>query len=705
MLLPKYKKFQQERQVGEYTILLPNPPSIEKIANYNVPKQQQKFRPTVLPADIKSWDASTRDAFEEQEWDRRMNGYWFFNNGNIEYITGTHYLYTNWWKIDIGLPSFVDSDRDWFYMWDYVKGNPKARGLIYISNRREGKTFKGTCCVYDEISKAQNAQGGIQSKTGGDAKKVFDKLILSWKKLPYFFKPIDSGDSNPKSSLDFTEPGTRNTKEQNKTYNLVLDSFIDFENAKEEAYDGTKQKINFQDEIGKTVECSVYDRINIVKECVMDGSKIIGKIIATTTVEEMEKKGGTECKKVWDAADPKNILPNGETQQGLLRYFKPAYYGYRGENNEGVSFIDEYGYSRQELAKKYIQEKRDAMKNRDDVVSDRRKYPFTIQDCFIQDSRKSVYDTIKIEQQLTYNDTINLNKLVVRGNFVWKGGIKDTEVEWIPHPEGKWANAWLPKNEKRNNTVNKYGKKAPANTEFGCFGLDPYDNKTTVDNRKSDAASYGYRKFDPLDASQSDLFISEYVNRPKLPETMWEDMIMQCVFYGWEILIESNKIGTINYFRMRGYENYLMDRPAETQTEYSDKRQEEKGIPMTGQEARMSLIYGTESYIIRRVGLIEEEGKEPYMGRCYFNKLLISWQEFDFDKQWTEFDCMVGAGLAILGSRKYIPRKISNTIPNIFKQYKSVDGQYVENNGQDVNAPPGSVIITNFNTGFSGQSL
>ena len=39
-------------------------------------------------------------------------------------------------------------------------------------------------------------------------------------------------------------------------------------------------------------------------------------------------------------------------------------------------------------------------------------------------------------------------------------------------------------------------------------------------------------------------------------------------------------------------------------------------------DARMALIYASQSHIIQRVGLIEEEGREPYMGKCYFNKLL-----------------------------------------------------------------------------------
>ena len=44
------------------------------------------------------------EAYKKQEWDRRLNGFWYFNNGNPLYITGSHYFYMQWWQIDIGYP-------------------------------------------------------------------------------------------------------------------------------------------------------------------------------------------------------------------------------------------------------------------------------------------------------------------------------------------------------------------------------------------------------------------------------------------------------------------------------------------------------------------------------------------------------------------------------------------------------------------------
>src|SRR6185503_10010723 len=177
---------------------------------------------TELPKGIEQWDATSRDAFESAEWEKRKKGFWFMCNGNLEYITGPNYFYINWWKIDVGLPDFTDSDRDWFYMWKYVKENPLARGFLNIARRREGKTYRAISCVYDEVSSTPNSSGGMQSKNNADAEKVFKKLIFSWRKLPYFFKPVDIGESNPKTRLEFSEPSKRDTKNQKKEYSLVL---------------------------------------------------------------------------------------------------------------------------------------------------------------------------------------------------------------------------------------------------------------------------------------------------------------------------------------------------------------------------------------------------------------------------------------------------------------------------------------------------
>lgn len=664
-------RFHRRRKIGQHDILLPTCPPVEQISGYNLPQKDQKFYRTELPHDFNSWDSEPRRKFIANEWDKRLNGFWFYNNGNIEYITGLNYFYVNWWRIDSGYPVFTDSDRDFFYVWRLVEETPSCDGLVYISYRGGGKTWKATAVMYEPISRKKNALGGMQSKTEPDAKRVFQKLVYSWSKLPDFFKPIDIGLSKPAKVLDFSAPSTRDTKNQNKDMSDVLNSSIDYAPSGVAAYDGATLHRAFMDEIGKTTEISVDERTNTIRECMRAGRNANGrgKTLSSTTVEEMEKKGGRACKLVWDKADRTRVDDNGYTQNGMYRLFIPADYGYL-EIMNGQSFVDEYGYSLRDKARQFFLNKRKALKGAD-LNSEKRKFPLEEEDIWVSDSRKATYDTYRIEQQLKYNETLPRN-ILVRGKFIWKDGIKDSEVQWMPSEQGLWLMSWLPPNNQWNKKTMKRGKVAPANTHIGCFGLDPYDNRLTYDDRRSDAACYGFRKFDINDQYGSKCFVLEYLGRPPEPKTMYEEVLMACVFMGWQIHIENNKPGTVIYFRDRGYENYLMERPQTTMPNRIDINKEiEKGTPMSGSNAREALIGVTESYIFENIGLIEEAGKEARYGNCPFDRLLLSWLEFDVEQEWTIFDSMVGAGMALLGVPNYEPVNIKpKTIEMPFTMYR-----------------------------------
>lgn len=636
MAIQSPKSFIRERRVGEYDILLPEPPPISEIANHDLPQKEQKFYP---PNDVVRFHSmSTEDQYKliEREWSRRVNGYWFYNNGKIEYITGIHYFYLAHWKIDIGLPKFVDADRDYFYLWDKCYKDDDCYGLIYIANRREGKTYKATATLYEKISRTLEANGGIQSKTGPDAKKVFRKLVRSWKKLPDFFKPVDSGDTSPTTSLKFEEPSHRNLKGQKKTYRKVLNSEIDYESAKEESYDGLKLLMYVGDEVGKTVDANVYERWMIVKECLVVGQRIVGKALLTTTVEEMEKKGGMNCKLIWEDSDPENLDGTGRTISGLRRYFKPAYYGLEG-------FVDEYGISQVDEAKDYLERRRQG-KSGNSLLSEKRKYPFLIDEAFIIQGGDSPFDINKCNDQISFNDDANI--MPVRGNFIWQDGERDSSVLWKPDENGKWYVTWHPNADERNRVQNFENNRKPVPSGI-VAGLDPFDHKMTTDKRMSNAACYAFRKSNPMDPQNSNMFISQYLCRPESPNILYEDMIKQCVYYGHLLLVENNKPGVINYFRQRGYEGYLMTRPAQTHTKFSLANQREVGIPLTGEAARDVLIEHLTAYIYEFIGYHDDSMK---IGRCDFRDLLRDWIEFDPSK-WTKYDAVVASGLAIIASK------------------------------------------------------
>jgi len=696
--------FERDRQVGELKIKLPKPPHKNKIDNYDLSQGKQMFyipdQKVVADVDreLKSEDPSLTEEqkeFVKEEWRRRIEGYWFYNNGNIEYVTGLHYFYLTAWKIPIQkeekqpdgrtiirkrtwYPDWTDSDRDYFYFWSECYIDPLCGGMIHVTNRRDGKTHRANATNYEIVSRTKDAKSAIQSKTNDDGKQVFKKLVRSWQRLPEYYKPVDVGESFPQSILRFDEPAKRTTKSQIKDYSDVLRSEIYFTNAKEEALDGEDLIFSFQDEIGKTKpkEADVAERIAVVLETIADGTSITGKLLATTTVEEMEKKGGKECKRIWDNSDINQKNELGQTNSRLYRYFKPADYGLRGKDENGVPFMDKHGYTDKERARAYLMKRRENLSPKY-LAAEIRKYPLNEQEAFYLDSRSDVFPSQNIYVQLNYNTTL-MPGTIRRGNFIWNDDEK-TQVKFMENIDGRWLISWeLPENMRNESTPGRNGI-IPVHTDISGAGTDPFDHRTTVDNRKSNAASYVFKGYDLLNRHLSNRFVCEYIARPDVPEIFYDDMAKQCVYYSNRMLIENQKPGLINYMRTNGFYNYVMKTRQGDYTKSNSTKQVD-GISLSGDNARESLINKLLTYVYHNVGYIDEETQEklgfakitPKMhGFCYFDHLLTDWLNFDITK-WTDYDATVASGLSILAVdpvRKTIKVEKRTDVKKLFPMY------------------------------------
>lgn len=74
----------------------------------------------------------------EEEFNRREFGYWFINKGEKTYITGSHYMYLQWSKTDVGHPDFRESNRIFYIFWAACLADSRCYGMIYLKNRRSG---------------------------------------------------------------------------------------------------------------------------------------------------------------------------------------------------------------------------------------------------------------------------------------------------------------------------------------------------------------------------------------------------------------------------------------------------------------------------------------------------------------------------------------------------------------------------------------
>ena len=672
MELPK--DFNRSVTVGEYTFDLPEPPKNQKdIYGWNTKNDldQRWERPKDILGE-KAFNGLEEDAqvkYLTREFKRRREGFWFYNKGKIEYVTGHHYFFLTYWRIPEGFAYFKKSDQRFFWLFDYSCSLEWCYGLLQLTQRRDGKTARACCILFNITTLNSENIAGIQSKTNGDSKKIFKKITSSWKKLESYMKPVDSGDTDPQKDLRFEEPGKRTTKGGSKTYKHVLNSSINYAPSTETSYDGDRLTFYYDDEIGKTLEADVYNRWLIVKECLTVGKRVVGKSLHTSTVEEMEKAGGENCFKMWcesDLAEAKKLGRKG-TQLGLLRYFKPATEGLEG-------FVDEYGHDvidnpTEEVydldgelitqgSLPFIKEKRIGL-SRHALASDKRKYPLTVDEAFYMDGKDSSFDVVRLNEQIDYNNTFP-DSYIVKGNFIWDD-MAQTKVRFVQTTAGRFDVLWMPKTDKRNLTQNFKGLEKPSNCFWLSGGVDPYDHKYTTGNKKSNGAFYVYKKMNFEDSEFSKSFVCQYVDRPANPEDFWDDILKACVFYGCEVLAETNKIGLVNHFRMKGKSHYLMDRPAITHVKFSKTRQKEKGLPMNSVEVRQALMELMEIYIVENVGYDQETDTH---GTMYFNELCKCLIRFKPDK-WTDYDEFVGAVLALVASTRYNIKDIESSKTNL----------------------------------------
>lgn len=626
--------------------------------------------------------------FIETEFDRRENGFFFMNNGKNTYITGSHYMYLQWTKIDIGLPDFREANRIFYIYWEACKADDRCFGMAYLKIRRSGFSFMGSEELSNIGTLAKDARLGILSKTGQDAKKMFtDKVVPIISNYPFFFKPIQDGMDKPKTELAFRVPSAKITKKNMYDEGEVelegLDTTIDWKNTGDNSYDGEKLKLLIHDESGKWEKPdNILNNWRVTKTCLRLGSKIVGKCLMGSTPNALAKGGGN-FKKLYEESSIKTRNDNGQTKSGMYSLYIPMEWNFEG-------YIDRYGMpvfrkpSKPVLgidgryinngAIDYWENEVASLKNDADALNEfYRQFSRTESHAFRDESKSSIFNLTKIYQQIDYNDSLIRDQVLTRGSFSWLNGEKDTKVVWTPDSRGRFMVSWIPNKDLQNRYTVKNGMKHPSNDHIGAFGCDPYDISGTVGGGGSNGSLHGLTKFN-MDNAPSNHFFLEYIARPQTAEIFFEEVLMACVFYGMPILIENNKPRLLYHFKNRGYRGFSMNRPDKHFNNLSKTEKELGGIPNSSEDIKQSHAAAIESYIEKYVGL-DLEGTyrdSDEMGSMYFTRTIEEWAKFDINNR-TKFDAAISSGLAIMANQKnvYIQAKKESKISFNFAKYNN----------------------------------
>jgi len=620
----------------------------------------------------------------DQEFKRREEGMWFYNNGKPTYITGTHYMYLQWSKIDVGAPDFRESNRLFFIFWEACKADNRCYGMAYLKNRRSGFSFMSSAELVNQATISSDARFGILSKSGADAKKMFtDKVVPISINYPFFFKPIQDGMDRPKTELAYRIPASKLTRKKldaNETAEELdgLDTTIDWKNTGDNSYDGEKLKLLVHDESGKWEKPdNILNNWRVTKTCLRLGSRIIGKCMMGSTSNALDK-GGENFKQLYYNSDVTKRNRNGQTSSGLYSLFIPMEWSYEG-------FIDTYGLPVFDTPEKPVkgvdgnlieygviehwQNEVDGLKSDSDALNEYyRQFPRTEQHAFRDETKQSLFNLTKIYEQIDYNEDLRNTNILTRGSFQWENGVADSKVIFYPSSDGRFLISWVPPKYMQNRVIIKDGMKYPGNEHCGAFGCDSYDISGTVDNRGSNGALHGLTKFS-MEEIPANHFFLEYIARPQTAEIFFEEVLMACVFYGMPILAENNKARLLYHFKRRGYRGFSMNRPDKIWNNLSPAEKEIGGIPNSGQDIIQAHAAAIETYIETHVGIQGDN-----FGTMYFQKTLNDWARFNINNR-TKHDASISSGLAIMACNKhrYTPVYSVERAPVslVFKKYNN----------------------------------
>jgi hypothetical protein len=610
------------------------------------------------------------EKIRRREWKRRLCGVWFWNynpitkQSELTYITGTHYLYITYWKFQGKFNNYRTTDRDYFYVIRYCEDDPDCLGLNEITKRKQGKTARAGCWLYERTSRMRNHHGGIQSKADDDAAEVFKKAVMHpWQKLPEFFRPVyDTNKGNaPSDELRFFPPSKRGEGAESEEAVKSLESFIDFKASSEAAYDGPELHSYVSDESGKTKKpVSIKERQNVVRFCTEIDGVMQGCHLFTTTVEIEKDKSGNdeednyEFQEMTAKSNPLDRDDNNRTTTGLYTYFLPAH--------KGMMFDIKYGYPDEEKATVFLLNTRKKYLEDNDtrgLSSFKRKNPMTFKEAFSQDGTNSLYDPELLNDRL--DEIAWRNDLTEYGDLDWVEKKefyiekKDTDgnvimnekdepimilnkIEWVQNPKGPFEKiiGWWP--EEPNMVVDNNGKLIPNNNHLFRIGYDTFKYDKTKSKRRSNAAAFLYRMQDALYPSKYDnTFVMRYSDRPGSRRMANMAVLKMAWLAGCQFLYERNAGDhPAEHCKEWNCYGFLMWLPGET----------EPGITTDGAgKTTQKICEYTEQYI------------NEHIKKVYFKTLLrkeTGWLGFKVEDT-EKFDEPMSAGITLIAvkGKKY----------------------------------------------------
>lgn len=668
----------------------PDAPPETLIDGFGLPRSEQIWQRKELPSFFDKVDidkdgnvflTSQQEAYARREIERCKHGFWLYINGVPTYITGKHYFYLQWWKLEDDIyADYRDTDRRYFVFLDHWEKIRWCLGVIRGKKRREGASSQACSNLVYEAIFFKNSNCGLISKTRDDSRDTFtDMVTFGYRQLPVFMKPKQINKEDSVTELKFAHKSM--SPKEGKVSTMSDDkghaSKITFRAPVLNAYDRGRMSRLLLDEFGKLDETPASQLFMIVRKTLVKGIKRVGFIEMPSTVNKLTK-GGAEFRKLWDNAEL-GIDKYKPTTNRLVQYFTPAYDGLEGfidqfggsvisePTDEQYEYLvskwvekDEHGNTISEVSEeniklgayKYLLSLREGLTG-DDLEEEIRQNPFDEIEMFMASNTDCIFNKFNIERQKKY---LKENKPYFR-QVVFSRDEQTQKIKWrdiTKHDESfYWEILAFPPNGQDNLSVIEDGFKKPARTDDGCIGVDGYSNSQGGKKYGSKLSGWIFRKYDINDPENTGMFIGHLYGRPSEKNTAHEQILLCGEYFGYECTYEFTADDYYTYFKDRGKLGYLSKFPMNTID--PEKRKNSKQIDR---------FYGfpTTEFALTKQNDSMRSYIEHHCDKIYWYDLLEDLLQFIPLKR-TPFDRTVSAMITLVKSLDVTPKQPPRRAP------------------------------------------
>lgn len=227
-----------------------------------------------------------------REVERFVNGVWILIDGEEVYLNKYTYFFLQWFLLEDGTyPTFRDSVLYYYRFLEICEKDDRCVGHTLLKSRRMGATSMGLSALTLLLITTEDSNYGLVSNKGDNAKKAFQRAVKAFNRIPAFLRPEQEGTTAPKKILSLRSQARRITKDSRRAEAQTgLNTELSWENTDLNSYDSYALTGVLADELGKyPKDVPANEYIDVLKECCKKGTRIVGKILAPTTVNPPDR--------------------------------------------------------------------------------------------------------------------------------------------------------------------------------------------------------------------------------------------------------------------------------------------------------------------------------------------------------------------------------------------------------------------------------